>query len=364
MALKEKTAPVHGGRLIEAARKYGIALESWLDLSTGISPYAWPVPAIPERVWRDLPQPDDHLPAQAAAYYGCHAESVLAVPGSQFAIEQIPRLLVPARVAIPHWGYQEHGYRWSLAGHQPVTYQTGEELAWLVARRKVEHAVVINPNNPAAECYCPTDLQALAAKLAEYGGQLLVDEAFMDATPAQSCCVAFAGKAPPGLVVLRSVGKFFGLAGLRLGFVVGGTTILNALEGCLSPWAVSHPARWVGGKALSDKAWQQHQRQQLQADARVFLDILQTCLPKLRWASAQLFSTGFGSLDTCSLLQQKLAERGLLTRLVYPAPGGLSLVNGAASSTANEAAIRFGLPGKANLDRCRDALLSVPGASE
>ena len=70
---------IHGGAIGAAARRYGIPAGKWLDLSTGISPWSWPVPALPESVWRCLPEDDDALALAAAACYGCDPTAVLPV---------------------------------------------------------------------------------------------------------------------------------------------------------------------------------------------------------------------------------------------------------------------------------------------
>src|SRR5690606_22076033 len=93
----------HGGRLRAAARRYGIPLSDWLDLSTGVNPEGWPVPAVPPEVWVRLPEEDDGLERAASAYYGC--DSIFPVAGSQAAIQALPALLHAQRVGVIHPGY-------------------------------------------------------------------------------------------------------------------------------------------------------------------------------------------------------------------------------------------------------------------
>ena len=203
----------HGGDLSEASEVFGIPKDQWIDLSTGISPWSWPVPEVPESVWRALPDACDGLEEAAANYYGCDPGVLLAVPGSQYALQHIPFHIDRGRVAIPARGYAEHRAAWLNAGHEVVDYKNAEQLAQLAAGHEVQHAVVINPNNPTGEMVGSQQLMAMQQQLHSVGGWMIVDEAFVDALPGNS----LVSECPQsGLVVLRSVGKFFGLAGLRL----------------------------------------------------------------------------------------------------------------------------------------------------
>src|SRR3989338_9632468 len=211
----------HGGRLRRAARQYGIAEADWLDLSTGINPLGWPVPIVPNEVWQRLPQDDDGLQAAAQDYYG--TSKLLAVAGSQAAIQTLPMLRSPAQVAIVAPGYAEHAHAWQRCGHH-VVGMTASEI--LQAGTAAQVAVIVNPNNPTGKLFRPKELLDMHAQLAARGGWLVVDEAFIDATPEHSLASACPR---PGLIVLRSLGKFFGLAGARVGFVLAEENILQPL---------------------------------------------------------------------------------------------------------------------------------------
>ena len=248
----------HGGRLREASVRYGIALERWLDLSTGINPCGWPVPALPAAAWSRLPEDEDGLDEAAHSYYG--ARALLPVAGSQAAIQALPHLRAPCRVAVIHPRYAE-AYAWRRAGHT-VTPVTAGELDNAVSRSDV--LVFIHPNNPTGARFSPQQLLDWHAQLAARGGWLIVDEAFMDATPERSLA-PYCDR--HGLIVLRSLGKFFGLAGARVGFVLAEPTRLEQLRAQLGPWTVATPARWVAVQALRDRTWQETARQRLEAEA-------------------------------------------------------------------------------------------------
>lgn len=323
----------HGGRLLRAAQRYGIPASQWLDLSTGINPQAWPVPEIPARAWQRLPEDDDGLAEIAAAYYG--APQVLPVAGSQAAIQALPGLRARSRVGVLAPGYAEHAHAWRRAGHAVRTLPADELLA---RPESFDVIVLIHPNNPGGERFEREALLALHRGLAARGGWLLVDEAFMDATPDHSLC---GESAREGLVVLRSAGKFFGLAGARAGFVCAAPALLAALRERLGPWTLAGPARHVLRHALADRAWHQRMRVQLQAQGERL--------------SALLRAHGLAPSGGCAFFQwrrdpraaqlhEALAQRAILTRL-FEQP----------------ASLRFGLPGGEDEWQRLDAALAGLG---
>jgi len=240
----------HGGNLRDAAQRYG--RDDWIDLSTGINPHGYPAPAPSAAAWHRLPEPDPALLAAACTYY--RAPQLLPVAGTQAAIQALPRLRAPSRVAVSSPSYAEHAHHWGLHGH------TRRQVPYAELEAAIDDSdvvVVVNPNNPTGETILPERLLDWAARLGARGGWLVVDEAFGDATTSLSIA---SHAAEPGLIVLRSVGKFFGLAGLRLGFVAAHERVLADLADLLGPWAVSGPAQEVALTALRDTRWQQDTR--------------------------------------------------------------------------------------------------------
>ena len=245
----------HGGNLRDAALRFGRPLEDWLDLSTGINPHWYRPPALSGNAWHRLPEADPALALAAADFYG--APLMLPVAGTQAAIQALPRLRAPSRVVVAAPSYAEHAHHWALHGHamREVGYDALDG-----ARQDCDVMVVCNPNNPTGASVARGKLLEWAAQLGARGGWLVVDEAFADTAPHDSVA-DHSDRA--GLIVLRSVGKFFGLAGVRLGFVGAHPDLLGALADLLGPWAVSGPAQQIAGAALLDRAWQDAMRRRL-----------------------------------------------------------------------------------------------------
>lgn len=307
----------HGGRLRAAAARHGIAPERWLDLSTGINPNGWPVPAIPASAWARLPEDDDGLEQAARSYYV--AEHVLPVAGSQAAIQALPRLRARSRVSMIHPGYAEHAAAWRREGHAVSLVTAGEVDASLA---QTDVLVLIHPNNPTGTHFSVEQLLDWHVRLADRGGWLVIDEAFIDVTPEASLCRY---STRPGLVVLRSLGKFFGLAGARVGFVCSQSTLLEQLKAVLGPWTVSGPARWAAVAALEDRVWQEGARSRLPAEG----ERLQALLARHGLtpdSGCALFQ--WLKIPRAASVHEALARQGILTRLF-----------------ARPSALRVGLPG-------------------
>ena len=307
----------HGGKLLRAAQHYGIPLTDWLDLSTGINPEVYPVRAIDPACWNRLPEDDDGLEAAAAAYYG--NDRLLVLPGSQAGIQALPATFRPLVIACVSPLYEEHPQAWERAGHKlrrlPI-------LARALAA-STPNILLCNPCNPTAMVRPRAELLDAAAQLQRRGGWLIVDEAFADPEPENGIAALAGSDEAPNLIVLRSLGKFFGLAGARVGFVFGAADKLDRLREMLGPWPVAHPSRAVARQALEDFDWQAATRERLAASSQRLADLL---APLGEVARTALF---------CTLKSKQIAElaehfslRAILTR-----------------QFDTHGLVRFGLPG-------------------
>jgi cobalamin biosynthetic protein CobC len=312
----------HGGKLVEAAKKHDIALKHWIDLSTGLNPVAWPADRLDQnqllQSWSQLPQDDDGLAQAALDYYG--GQHVLPVAGSQAAIQALPHLWSrSSKVAVLTPAFEEHRYAWQEAGFD-VTSFGAEQTEDVINHHDV--VVLVNPCNPTGQRFDKRQCLSWHKKLKQRGGWLIVDEAFMDVTPGRS----LASHATDGLITLHSLGKFFGLAGARVGFVFAAPPLLAALANELGPWPIATPSRLIARKALEDGYFQRRSRQYLRRQGDRLAELLTSKgLPPD--GSTALFC--WVQTPQAPNIHKQLAKQAILTRL-FSEPQGL----------------RFGLPGE------------------
>jgi cobalamin biosynthesis protein CobC len=300
----------HGGNLDVAQARFGGRLEDWIDLSTGINRRPYPVPPLAPRHWSALPSRSDidalHAAAQQA--YATKA-SVLAVAGAQAAIQLLPRLAPSGRARILAPTYNEFAPVLAAAGWQV------ENVGEIEALAGADLAVVVNPNNPDGRQHDPAKLLALLPGVK----RLVVDESFADAAP-QISLAAEAGRA--GLLVLRSFGKFYGLAGLRLGFVLGSAGDIAALGAMAGPWPVSGAAIEIGRKALLDRDWADATRARLEKDAHR-LDGLAISVGWRLIGGTPLFR--LYDVGDAAAMQERLAHARIWSRIFEGRPNWLRL---------------------------------------
>lgn len=304
----------HGGDLDDAVRRFGGVRADWIDLSTGINPVAYPLPHLPEEAWTALPDRSarDALDAAARRFWRVpEGAALLASPGASAAIAMIPRLRPPSTVHIPGPTYNEHAASFSAAG-------------WRVDQDAVA-SVHVNPNNPDGRQWKPQDLS---------GSLRIIDESFADVTP-EATLISEA--TTPGTLILKSFGKFWGHAGLRLGFVIGDPELIETLTRMLGPWPVAGPALSIGTTALDDAAWAEETRERLTADANR-LDALMTGAGAVIVGGTSLFR--LYEVGSAKDWQTRLARHRIWTRVFPYDPKWL----------------RLGLPASRHWDRLATAL--------
>jgi cobalamin biosynthetic protein CobC len=309
--------PIHGGGLKAAEDRFGVPPSGWLDLSTGINPFAYPVPDFDSSAWAVLPGDAQQAPLTTAAarVFGTGEERIVLAPGTQAIIQTLPYLRPPAPVAIVGPTYPGHATSWSAAGH---TISMSAELDDVGDCPVV---IICNPNNPDGRRFDPEHLIDIASERAGLGGLVVVDESFGDLVPELS----LAAQGGPALLVLKSFGKFFGLAGLRLGFAIADPPIAALLRDALGPWPVSGPAIAIGVRALADADWIAGTRTRLEAEAAALDEIL------IAGGLAIVGGTNLFRLTSAArawALYEHLGKRGILTRAFAEQPRWL----------------RFGLP--------------------
>ena len=327
-AVKQGAEPVvHGGDLGAVRRRFPQAPEPWLDLSTGINPVAYPLGAIAAEAWSRLPgrADDETLRAVAAKRFGVRDRAmIVAAPGTQALIQLLPRLIPKARVAIVGPTYEEHAVSWQRQGHDVTVVGDFAET------RACDVAVIVNPGNPTGRLLSAAELRTSTATL-------VVDEAFIDFLPTSA---SLAGDLPPNAIVLRSFGKTYGLAGLRLGFAVAQPNFAARLREELGPWAVSGPALAIGTTALADTAWLRSAAARLKDDG-ARLDALLTKAGFVLLGGTPLFR--LAQHEEAAKLVERLGRQGIHVRAFPHQPCWL----------------RFGLPGSDTAFRRLGAALGI-----
>lgn len=288
--MQKNLARDHGGNLDSAAARFGGDAANWIDLSTGISPVPYPIPTLSTASWTALPDQSaqDRLNAAARKFWNVpDGAAVLATPGASAAIARIPDLVPSGQVMIPTPTYNEHAASFAHAGWQSVPETDSAR-------------VLVNPNNPDGRLW----------QLSDLGANLqVIDESFCDVTP-EATLINAACK--PGTLVLKSFGKFWGLAGLRLGFVIGDPSLIMRLADMLGPWPVSGPALEIGSQALSDTQWADMTRARLITDADR-LDQLITRKGATLVGGTPLFR--LYQVDNAHDWQNKLAQHHIWSRI-------------------------------------------------
>jgi len=316
----------HGGALDAAIARHGGRREDWLDLSTGINPVAAELPDFPPDAFSRLPESSLEraaLDAARRAYGAPAAAGIVAAPGSQALISLLPFLLPPTEIAIVEPTFAEHRRVFTAAGHEVAGIDRPEDIV-----DTVKIAVVVNPNNPDGRVFSRAELFELHERMAARGGLLVVDEAFMDVTPEISLA-AETGR--PGLLIHRSFGKFFGLAGLRLGFALTTPDLARRLSKRLGPWAVSGPALLCAEALLGDDAAIRATRQRIRRQAEMLFEAVLDRRTPLVGRTA-LFATICH--ERAGGLFEALCRRRILTRPFAERPDWLRIGNPAGPDDA------------------------------
>ena len=339
-------AIIHGGQLSKVAKQFAIPEQDWLDLSTGIAPFSYAIPTIPAKVWQDLPTISASLISAAQQYY--RADFCWPVAGSQQLIEKLPSLWNTKNSAIkandtkhaylPLVGYKEHQHAWFLAGYQLHFYQ--ETLPQHIHQNSV--VVVINPNNPSTDTVTIEQLIHLKNHCQKQQALLIIDEAFADiCEPEFSFVPHIAGDdVYQNVIVLRSFGKFFGLAGIRIGFVCTTEVWRDIIKENIGPWSINGPALFIAEQALQDTQWQAAQRQRLEKQSKDGQEQIKLHLPNTAIKANALFITVF--LDNAASVYDKLCQQGVYVRL-----------------TDEQNALRFGIGDAQQLERLVTALRAI-----
>jgi len=331
-ALLPLSIPLHGGDLQQASQHFDVPVEQWVDLSTGINSESYPITELDAVAFQQLPYiKPDFIQAAKSYYLGddnkdLSEQNLLAVSGSQAVIQLLPECLPSLPVLLPELGYQEHRLQWQQSGAEVTNYPSIAHEASVsfinksLQQNNRQHLVIINPNNPSGLKFSPAQLNIWAKNLGE-GAYLIIDEAFMDTQPEFS---VLAEHFEPNMIVLRSFGKFFGLAGLRLGFVFANEKLIQTLQKRLGLWAINGPAQSIATVAFKDEVWQQQARENISKAAKLSQTLFTPLFSRLQQGRKhthsvfheELFSSYCLPIKKAEKLSYFFAERGILLRLI------------------------------------------------
>lgn len=298
----------HGGALDKMRQDFPAAPQPWIDLSTGINPWAWPIPPnliASESLLAALPTATQRRCCQnaMAAAYGSEERCVLPVPGSASAIAMLPHTMDAKTAAVMTPSYGDYARAWRASGAAVIEMENPLEAA-----TTADVICVCQPNNPDGRRFDRTALIAAADQLAKRGGHLIVDEAYADLDPA----ISLANEAGHhNIIVFRSFGKFFGLAGLRLGAVIAPQNILAALRAKMGDWPISTLALAIGARAYQDTSYQNQTRKKLRK-ARCKLDTVLRAAGLPICGGTDLFC--FTQAGSSTGLWRHLAQNGIYIR--------------------------------------------------
>lgn len=330
----KKFNPMHGGNLVSASAHFDIPVEQWIDLSTGINPEHYPVDHLPLSSYCALPYISDEFLSAVTHYYtpayiqkNTNPKKILnhflAVSGTQTAIQVLPTLLPAFPILLPEVGYQEYRQQWqhrALPTHDYPSMDNdaaGLYIDQAIKQQPQQHILVINPNNPTGIAFSKEQLFHWAKAL-DPQAYLIVDEAFIDSAPDNSVLTkVLPSDMPDNIIVLRSFGKFFGLAGIRLGFIFANAAIIQQLEKAIGIWQVNGPAQAIAIAALNDSAWQQSNRTAIAKNAAFTQKLCTTIQEKCeRVIHSDLFSSYYFSHIQADHINHQLALAGILTRVI------------------------------------------------
>ena len=322
-----RTQLIHGGDLQRASQETGIPLANWLDLSTGISPYAYPCSELPDWVFARLPYANEAFAEKVGTYYG--SKSFVALPGTQTAIQLLPEILPFLPVLLPSIGYQEHAQAWQNHGNECTYYdslnaeQAIRDIDHSLRQNPAQHLLIINPNNPTTLRFSTRQLASWAAQL-KNGASLIVDEAFID-THTKASMIPYLSD---NIIVLRSFGKFFGLAGIRLGFIFAAEAILTRIQCQLPLWSINGPAAYLAEQALGNREWQAQHQLRLQDSEQRTIQLFAKLHDTPYCARAfheRLFSSYLLKQQDAHTLFEHFYRQGVLLRLI-PLPAEQAII--------------------------------------
>jgi threonine-phosphate decarboxylase len=312
--------PLHGGDVYHLARTLGVAISDLLDFSANINPLGFPpglTGAVQEALREIVHYPDRRcrkLRTALAAYHHLTPEAILVGNGSTELIYLAARVLGPRRGLIVTPAFSEYAHALELARVPVAFLPTGESHNFTLQEvPEVQGGDLIFLAHPASPSGAPLDPElflAVAAAVEAAGAYLLLDEAFVDFVEEASLKLHLGRFSR--LMILRSFTKFFGIPGMRLGFLLGAPELVARLAAAQEPWSVNTMAQAMGVACLADQDYMSRTRTLIQREREFLFDRL-AALPGLspfpsvvNYLLVKLTRPG---ITAAGLRQQMLAHR-------------------------------------------------------
>jgi threonine-phosphate decarboxylase len=264
---------VHGGNIYAASRDLRCQPASMLDFSASINPLGM-APGAVQVVQASLelathyPDPDCYELKQALGrFHGIDPECVCIGNGSTELIFLLPKTLALRRALIPGPTFSEYAAAMRAVGGEvsmllaPPEEEFRIRLSQVAAalQRSLDCVWLCNPNNPTGQLWTKAQVLELWKKARRVGASLIVDEAFIDYCEADSVVSEATSRA--GLLVLRSFTKFYGMPGLRVGYLVAEPTVIRRIEAMRLPWSVNNLAQVAAIASLNETSYAVRSRQ-------------------------------------------------------------------------------------------------------
>ena len=317
---------LHGGNIYYYSEKYGIPPERILDFSASINPLGAPKAAL-KAIKDALPMlanyPDPsvgELKEAVSAETGVGFESILAGNGSTELIYLFPRYFRPKTALVLAPTFSDYSRALALSGCAVRHFGLREADGFVPDMARLEKAaagadlvVLCNPNNPTGTLLERDALSRLAGTLVGAGKQVVIDEAFIEYAPGESLIREAAKRR--GLIVLRNFTKFYGMPGLRLGYLCAHPSLVKKLDEAKEPWSVNTLAVKAAVAALSDKGFTRKSLRVFREEQAFMLGALGNIGGvKVFPSSANFFLVRLPENAEAGPLSERMAEKGILIR--------------------------------------------------
>jgi threonine-phosphate decarboxylase len=257
------TRPAHGGDVAAIARRYGVDPAALVDFSSNADPYGTPARVVSalyalaqsKDELSQYPEPTAQALREAAGErHGIDPASVVVANGATALLDAVVRTTAPGATVVPVPAFSEYRRAVESAGSRFVPYPLNASFDWddaellqRIADEKATLLILANPHNPSGLLVPAVRLRMLAEDCARLGTFVIVDEAFIDYAEKES----LARSVPENVIVIRSLTKFFGMPGIRIGYAVASAPLAEAIASRLPSWPVGAVDLAAGVAALS-----------------------------------------------------------------------------------------------------------------